>query len=461
MKLVVLDPTGHCNLRCGHCFADGYKALHPSRDDLLDTIRLLPDGFGVYIIGGEPLLRDDIFELIQACVQQGHRTSIATNATLIDSSVADNLIKSGISSINCSLDGPSPQVHDALRGPGAWRRAMDGILCLNEALTDDEALTICLTINSINYCHVEETMAMLDQKGVYANIFLERTVALGRAVENAYLVPSDEQWLEACEQLCRGWKRWPRLLNLTFYLPSILLRLVSVQFGVVLKESRYLCPLLTGEVWGRIFPDGRLYSCGRRNILEEAAAKGLLPDEGQIALEVLKKQPSRDQPYPSSVERLHDLAAAPDHEFCLSCLERTFCLDCPAEVLLGKPFMPSLCMLGCQRYTGVASNAAPAEIDVPGRKAVAQQADGVQVRPDAYTKDLRSGAKMLFVPGNPYALRLTGEATAAWNSIAAGHSLPYLKLHHPSIPFIGDVSLNVEDFLVILQRYGTVESWTA
>jgi sulfatase maturation enzyme AslB (radical SAM superfamily) len=457
MSTIILDPTGRCNLHCCHCYAEAYRDLHPSKEALLGIVSLLPEGINVNLVGGEVMVREDIYELIQACVQRGHRTSIATNATLINSGVAKALARAGVSTVSCSLDGPSPEVHDVVRGRGAFRRALKGILYLHEIMSSNDALTINYTVNSGNYRHVEETMDLLDREGIYARISLERTFAGGTAALNRHLIPSDEQWLDACAQVCQGWKRWPRLSSLTFLGLPRFVRIMSAKFGVALSESSYYCPVLTGDIWGRIFADGKLYSCGRREMLDEACSRGLLPEEGQQAKELLAKQQAAPSPYPSSVSRMRSVAAPPDDPFCRSCPDRSICTNCPGAILLGRAPRPSLCILASQRYEEITEQTKPCGIGITGRIAAQQHPEGIQLCPGVYTKDLRNGAKLVFVPGKPHALHLEEDAAATWTGIVAGRSLPHLKYRHKPVPIIDNLALDVEGFLTILQRFGAVE----
>src|SRR5271157_5367735 len=101
MSIVFLDPTGRCNLRCRHCYARSRWTFHPSKETLLRTIRRLPEGLDVGLIGGESMVRRDIVEVVQACVQNGHRTTLATNATLIDECSARALRDVGIAALDC------------------------------------------------------------------------------------------------------------------------------------------------------------------------------------------------------------------------------------------------------------------------------------------------------------------------------------------------------------------------
>jgi radical SAM protein with 4Fe4S-binding SPASM domain len=77
--------------------------------------------------GGEPLLRSDIFQLIEHAASLGLRVSLASNGTLINEEITNKLKNSGVMRVSISLDGASAKKHDANRGLGSFEAAMSGI----------------------------------------------------------------------------------------------------------------------------------------------------------------------------------------------------------------------------------------------------------------------------------------------------------------------------------------------
>jgi len=81
----------------------------------------------VLFSGGEPLLREDLFELLIEASQLGLRTVLSTNGTLIDKACAGELAASGVSYVGVSVDG-GQQFHDKFRGvTGSFKSAVAGI----------------------------------------------------------------------------------------------------------------------------------------------------------------------------------------------------------------------------------------------------------------------------------------------------------------------------------------------
>ena len=103
--------------------------------NLIDEIKKA--GFRIMIFsGGEPLMREDIFELVGYASQVGLRPVFGTNGTLITREVAKKLKNLGAMGMGISLDSLDPEKHDRFRGyPGGFEEAVRGMEnCLAEKL---------------------------------------------------------------------------------------------------------------------------------------------------------------------------------------------------------------------------------------------------------------------------------------------------------------------------------------
>ena len=80
------------------------------------------------LTGGEPLVREDIFDLSAHASKKGLMVVFGTNATTLDDKAAREMDKAGVAGIGISIDSAGPKYHDSFRGmEGAWERAMEGI----------------------------------------------------------------------------------------------------------------------------------------------------------------------------------------------------------------------------------------------------------------------------------------------------------------------------------------------
>lgn len=128
--------TNRCNLSCLHCYRDLRKpfANELSTSELIDLLQQiqalatrLDRSPHVVLSGGEPLTRPDIGLLVQVAESMGISANLNTNATLIDPQMAKALFDWGICVVQVSLDGPTPESHDHVRGRGNFARAVAGI----------------------------------------------------------------------------------------------------------------------------------------------------------------------------------------------------------------------------------------------------------------------------------------------------------------------------------------------
>jgi len=138
LRLLAWETTRRCNLACLHCRAAAGSGPYPGELTTEEGLKLLDDlaGMGqvvVILTGGEPLLREDIFDLAAYGTQKGHRMVMAVNGTLLTPEIAARLKDAGIQRLSISIDGATPASHDALRAvPGAYEGALAGIAACRE-----------------------------------------------------------------------------------------------------------------------------------------------------------------------------------------------------------------------------------------------------------------------------------------------------------------------------------------
>ena len=128
VKILAYNITDKCNLECPHCFAeDNRKELNTEEcKDVLEQAKEL-NCVRVILCGKEPLMRDDIFDILNYITELGMDTELMTNGTLIDDSTITALGSAGVKKIQVSIDG-FEKTHDSLRGmPGAYKLAHESI----------------------------------------------------------------------------------------------------------------------------------------------------------------------------------------------------------------------------------------------------------------------------------------------------------------------------------------------
>jgi radical SAM protein with 4Fe4S-binding SPASM domain len=121
--------THACNLACSHCYQAEHAGDALSTAELIDLWHQMADLGVMHLVlgGGEPLVRRDLCELVEAAHRLGFATELYTNATLLDAAKARALRSAGLTQATVSLHGEAA-THDALaRRPGAFDRVLRGI----------------------------------------------------------------------------------------------------------------------------------------------------------------------------------------------------------------------------------------------------------------------------------------------------------------------------------------------
>ncbi len=139
LRLVFLELTAACNLRCRHCRADAQPAAGPgelTREEharVAAEIRAIADPI-IILSGGEPLLHPDFFPIAEQYCTLFTRVALASNGTLLDDALTRRLAATGIQRVSISLDGAGPETHDAFRGQtGSFAAALRGCAAVRRA----------------------------------------------------------------------------------------------------------------------------------------------------------------------------------------------------------------------------------------------------------------------------------------------------------------------------------------
>ena len=176
LRLVAWETTRNCNLSCVHCRAAATNGPYAGELDTPKALKLLDEiaavGKPIIILtGGEPLLREDIFDIASHGDRLGLRMVMAPNGTLITREVARKMGASGIRRISASIDGASKEFHDKFRGvDGAFDAAIQGIEHVKAAGIEFQINT---TITKTNLDQIPDILALAEKLGAVAHhIFL-------------------------------------------------------------------------------------------------------------------------------------------------------------------------------------------------------------------------------------------------------------------------------------------------
>ncbi len=187
LRWLFFEITNACNLSCAHCgsrcMASGNRL---SRNDVLKTLQTIPSGDRptVSLTGGEPLLHPDFFSIARCVNELGFEWGMTSNGTLIDRRTARKLRKVRMGSVSISLDGLE-KTHDRFRRKeGAWRKAVEGIIHLQNEGFSPQVTTV---VHISNIDELEEMFLFLCDLGItsWRPINVE---PIGRACESKHML---------------------------------------------------------------------------------------------------------------------------------------------------------------------------------------------------------------------------------------------------------------------------------
>ena len=195
-----------CNLTCSHCLVssspEGGRGLPDKtvRDAVGQALDLGAEMIG--ITGGEPFFREDIFDLYELVLSESHRSvTTLTNGTRLKGKVLERLkeIADDRVELRISLDGPTAEVNDRIRGNGSFKGAVRGI---KNAQQTDCRVTVTMAINGINARYAEDMPKLLKELGVH-RLHVLWPFQRGRALEESRddLTPSVQQLIEGYRRI--------------------------------------------------------------------------------------------------------------------------------------------------------------------------------------------------------------------------------------------------------------------
>jgi len=196
LRVLAWEVTRACNLACRHCRADAHTDPFPGELDTDEALRLIDEiaqvGSPILIFsGGEPLLRSDIFQLVERARANNLRCAMAPNGTLLNAENVRRMAESGIERVSISIDAADAQSHNAFRGvEGAFEACMQGIEHLKRAGIPFQINTT-VTRNNLHIFGDIHDLAR-DLGAVAWHIFL--LVPTGRASEMSEEIVSSEEY---------------------------------------------------------------------------------------------------------------------------------------------------------------------------------------------------------------------------------------------------------------------------
>lgn len=245
--------TKRCNLRCKYCFIDEWDSGELTTEEGFELIEdLVKLGYNKLALdGGEPLMREDIYEFIEYASSYNIMVAIGTNGTLITREIAEKLKEAGLKRASISVDGVD-EAHNELRGEGIFRDTARGIeACKDVGL----GVQFFMVVTRYNYEEIPKVIKFAENLDIN-RIILEYLIPIGRG----------ENVSEACLSPDENRKLFDYMINKQMETDVWLKPLCNPQYWFYLKERGLVdrkdfmgCPAATNRL--RILPNGDVTPC--------------------------------------------------------------------------------------------------------------------------------------------------------------------------------------------------------
>ena len=155
--------TYACNLACTHCLSSSGRR-DPRELSTAEAMAVLEElqrmqVFYVNIGGGEPTVRPDFWELVSHATSHQVGVKFSTNGVRIDRAAAARLAGSDYVDVQISLDGATPEVNDAVRGPGSYATALRAMRHLADAGMGGFKISVVCTRQNLPQLDAFKTLA--------------------------------------------------------------------------------------------------------------------------------------------------------------------------------------------------------------------------------------------------------------------------------------------------------------
>jgi radical SAM protein with 4Fe4S-binding SPASM domain len=210
LQTLIFEVTQQCNHACLHCYnvwhpgAEGQPVAYPHGElDTAGTLALLTKALDetlcrhVTLTGGEPLLRQDLHQILDLLRQQDVTTTVISNGRLLDEPTVVDLLERGVGLFELPLLSHRREVHDHLsNSPGAF----DAVLAAMAHIRYHRGQFVAVFVaTQRNLPDLYETIKLAFAFGA-RGLMLNRFNPGGRGrVRLAELLPTAEQMRQALE----------------------------------------------------------------------------------------------------------------------------------------------------------------------------------------------------------------------------------------------------------------------
>jgi len=253
------EATTRCNCYCRHCGSDCGEVELPdilTYDEICGFLKQVANDFDpseimLCVTGGEPLLRNDLFDVMSYAKKQGFHWGMTTNGALLTEEIVSKMIDTNCKTISVSLDGSKEQ-HNKMRGGDFFDKTLEGIRLLLAAEVFAE-VQITTVIHKGNIHELHEIHKLTGALGA-DSWRLTSLEPIGRAHQMANEFLSGADYIELFDFIrkCRlNDSDIPVLFGCNHYL--------TAEYEKELRDYYFICG--SGIYTASILYNGDIYGC--------------------------------------------------------------------------------------------------------------------------------------------------------------------------------------------------------
>ena len=191
LSILEVEITLRCPLRCIHCSVRGGEGkvdipIEKYKEVVDDAQRI-----GVWtidIIGGEPLAYPDIYEAIEYSLSKIPRVVLNTAGYFVGEKIIRKLKDVGLREVFISIDGPTAEKHERIRGPGTFQKTCDAVSRFSDA---GFFVTVAFVVTSETYKDIKDMLSLCEKLGA-KKLYLLNFIPEGRGKSVRKLVLTKE-----------------------------------------------------------------------------------------------------------------------------------------------------------------------------------------------------------------------------------------------------------------------------
>ena len=259
LKNLFLEVTLRCNAKCEHCGSScGYKQPKDeiSAEHLKLALKNIANNYKaseiiLNVTGGEPLMRQDLFEIMSYANKLGFHWGMTSNGILINDEVIKKMNETNMETISISLDGLKETHENFRKVPGSFDKIISNIKKL-QSVPSIKIVQVTTVANKKNIHELEEIYELMKKIGIISWRVLN-VDPIGRAKDNKEILLDRDEYQYLFEFIKK--KRNENIMKVEYGCSHYL----GIDLEKEIRDTYFTC--LTGITVASILSNGDISVC--------------------------------------------------------------------------------------------------------------------------------------------------------------------------------------------------------